>query len=110
MTRTLFKIVQIVIALCLFHFSDAADLVYHKAVSKLRLLLSASEEAAMRSTSNDDDEEFEDGGERANPLGQRRPLPFAGSADHLGRDSDRQSAVVLAVSFHIGRGLNKLWS
>ena len=70
------------------HYSDAADLVYHKAVSKLRLLLSASEEAALRSTSNDDDEEeFDDGGERENYLGRRR-MPFAGSADHLGGDFD----------------------
>ena len=63
---------------------------YHKAVSKLRLLLSASEEAAMRSTSNDDDEEeeeeFDDGGERENYLGRR--MPFARSADHLGGDFD----------------------
>lgn len=72
------------------YYSDAADLVYHKAVSKLRLLLSASEEAAMRSTSNDDDEEeeeeFDDGGERENYLGRR--MPFARSADHLGGDFD----------------------
>ena len=61
---------------------------YHKAVSKLRLLLSASEEAALRSTSNDDDEEeFDDGGEREIYLGRRR-MPFAGSADHLGGDFD----------------------
>ena len=61
---------------------------YHKAVSKLRLLLSASEEAAMRSTSNEDEEEdFDGGGEREIYLGRRR-MPFAGSADHLGSDFD----------------------
>ena len=64
-------------------YSDAVDLVYRKAVSKLRALLSASEEAAMRSTSNDDGEDFDDGrGQQASYLGRR--LPFAGSVDHLG--------------------------
>ena len=63
-------------------YSDAVDLVYRKAVSKLRALLSASEEAALRSTSNDDGEDFEDGRGREDAhLGR---LPFAGSVDHLG--------------------------